>query len=414
MILKMKKIAIKDSKGFALLIAIIVSALLVTIGAILTTIAAQEVRLSTSIQGSLSAFYASESGVECAKYWSVKDVGYFSMDPSFRTILCNGVTVDLQSSTVHSVPASGSDNFQFSLDNSSLNNFPIRVNVLRTTNNSGTTEVITSSGYNKNPDVLSTNLVQRLRSTTLAGLCTNRVDLMLTLDSSSSIDDNANSTINSPTVVKAATSSVINLDFANHQSQAGLITFSDYFNTGNSYAPFLAQTLTGDANQIINSISTYYHVCTLKNACDHENTTNVDAAISMGMQELQSLRHRPGVPQVILLVTDGEPHAYVDSSGKDVNEVNKPYTQSLLHAQSSVNAAKAAGIKIIVVGINTGTLDCPTYSPAYGYSNGDGVCSDWLRDQVASSPQLFYPVTYNTIVDTLSNITQCTGNLIDK
>jgi hypothetical protein len=392
--------------------AILVSSLLVTIGAILSMIAVKELQISSTIKDSVSAFYASESGIECAKYWFLKDPKYFTMTAGFGTITCNGLNVDLQNSPVHSSPSAGTDVFQFSLDNSSVNGSPIRVNVTRTSTSSGESEVITSSGYNQDPSVLSMNLVQRFRRVSFLGVCSQRMDLMMILDSSSSIDDY---TINSPTVIKAANAAINNLDFTNDRAKAGIIMFSDYFHTGDEVKVFLAQQLSIDKSQVINSINNNYYVCTATAAgcAGNENNTNLQEAILMGITELQSPRHRANVPKVMLIVTDGQPIGYTDVNGNSIYEPT-PYITSFQTAQAAVDQAKSQGIKIIVVGINTGGLACPAYDPAYGYPSGNQVCSDWMRDNVASLPSLYYPVTFDNIVFTLGNITSCSGNIFDK
>lgn len=56
----------KNQKGFVILIAIVVSALLVSLGVFITNIAYKELQLSTSIKESQKAFYVADTVIECA------------------------------------------------------------------------------------------------------------------------------------------------------------------------------------------------------------------------------------------------------------------------------------------------------------------------------------------------------------
>lgn len=64
----MKKIfkSKKNEKGFVILIAIVVAALLVSLGVFITNIAYKELQLSTSIKESQKAFYVADTVIECA------------------------------------------------------------------------------------------------------------------------------------------------------------------------------------------------------------------------------------------------------------------------------------------------------------------------------------------------------------
>lgn len=63
------KKSIKNKKGFALLFSVLVSSLLLTIGLSIFNIALKELAISWATQRSIHAFYAADSGYECAKYW---------------------------------------------------------------------------------------------------------------------------------------------------------------------------------------------------------------------------------------------------------------------------------------------------------------------------------------------------------
>lgn len=85
----MKKFLIKNKnnkKGFTLFIALIVSSLLLAIGFSLGTIILKQLVFANSGKESQLAFYAADSGAECALYWDRKNTeGYTTFDGAFAT-----------------------------------------------------------------------------------------------------------------------------------------------------------------------------------------------------------------------------------------------------------------------------------------------------------------------------------------
>ena len=64
------KVKIKKSmRGFALLIAVVISTIILTIGISIVNTALKEVLLSSTLPNSLTSFYAADSGAECVLYW---------------------------------------------------------------------------------------------------------------------------------------------------------------------------------------------------------------------------------------------------------------------------------------------------------------------------------------------------------
>jgi hypothetical protein len=85
----------KNNNGFALLFSVLLSSLLLAIGLSIFNITLKELALSTATARSVSAFYAADSGRECALYFdqikgSIKTVISGSTGD---TIKCNGVKV---------------------------------------------------------------------------------------------------------------------------------------------------------------------------------------------------------------------------------------------------------------------------------------------------------------------------------
>jgi Tfp pilus assembly protein PilX len=89
-IMKYKFKKYKKSSGFTLFIALIVSSLLLAIGFSLSTIILKQLIFSNSGKESQLAFYAADSGAECALYWDRKGVdGYTVFDGAFATSTTN-------------------------------------------------------------------------------------------------------------------------------------------------------------------------------------------------------------------------------------------------------------------------------------------------------------------------------------
>ena len=86
----------KENKGFALLFSVLISSLILTIGLSILSVSIKELAISIASKQSVHAFYAADSGLECAKYWDIKkgliptliegrDTGYTG-----GTIVCGG------------------------------------------------------------------------------------------------------------------------------------------------------------------------------------------------------------------------------------------------------------------------------------------------------------------------------------
>lgn len=92
--------------GFALLYSVLVTSILITIGLSMADIATREIVLSSSGLGSQIAFYAADSGVECALYWDIKNPSGKSAfaTSTASTISCNGQSIATNSQTVPTNP----------------------------------------------------------------------------------------------------------------------------------------------------------------------------------------------------------------------------------------------------------------------------------------------------------------------
>jgi Tfp pilus assembly protein PilX len=126
----------KDQKGFALFFAILISSVMLAIGLEVFNIAFKEVVLSSFTRDSQFAFYAADSGAECAEYWDIKQESFNPVGT--RSISCNG-----QSFTVGGSAQTVFGNITFSPEG-----YCSIVTVTKSASTTGYSTVIDSRGYN--------------------------------------------------------------------------------------------------------------------------------------------------------------------------------------------------------------------------------------------------------------------------
>lgn len=151
----------QNKKGFVMLFSVLISSLLVVIGLSILNLTLKELTISTSGRESQIAFYAANSGIECALYWDLNLKGNWSRsafastaDPieidSAKSVpaVCNGVTVnsDTSATTI----------FRFYVNNQSGNEPCVDVIVKKIPDSPTTnkmTTIIESRGVNICDDV---------------------------------------------------------------------------------------------------------------------------------------------------------------------------------------------------------------------------------------------------------------------
>ncbi len=83
-----------NSRGFTLFIAVIVSSLFLAIAFSLASLSIKQQIISSIGKESQFAFYAADTGIECAFYWDFKGTDVFATStqsiPSFSGVNCNG------------------------------------------------------------------------------------------------------------------------------------------------------------------------------------------------------------------------------------------------------------------------------------------------------------------------------------
>lgn len=78
--------------GFTILLAALVTSLVLTLGISIFSIAQKQIVLSSLGRSSQYAFYAADTGAECALYWDVR-FGFFSSSTPGITPACDGATL---------------------------------------------------------------------------------------------------------------------------------------------------------------------------------------------------------------------------------------------------------------------------------------------------------------------------------
>ena len=97
----------KSSGGFTLLIAIITTSMLLIVSFVVVNIALKQLILASAAKESQYAFYAADSGTECAVYWDLTNssLSAFATTTS-GTIICNGQTIGVGNpQTVPTIPS---------------------------------------------------------------------------------------------------------------------------------------------------------------------------------------------------------------------------------------------------------------------------------------------------------------------
>ncbi len=88
----MIKKRVQQNKGYTLLFAVLVSSVVLAVGISILTISKKEFLLASSARESTSAFYAADSGLECAIY-NVDLPDNFSTTTQTATVNCMGYTM---------------------------------------------------------------------------------------------------------------------------------------------------------------------------------------------------------------------------------------------------------------------------------------------------------------------------------
>ncbi|MFA5934477.1 MAG: hypothetical protein WC827_01140 [Candidatus Paceibacterota bacterium] len=121
----MINLKLKNNKGFAMLFAVLISSMLITVGVSIFNISIKELMISGSVRDSQAAYYAADSAAECFLYWNYVGPGsVFSYCTGASclelvTINCNDndISFDVTRGPINSfVIADDSQKFRYSTD----------------------------------------------------------------------------------------------------------------------------------------------------------------------------------------------------------------------------------------------------------------------------------------------------------
>ncbi|MDB5265240.1 MAG: hypothetical protein JWN64_811 [Parcubacteria group bacterium] len=90
------------SRGFTLLIAVVMTSVLLSVALALIDVSYKQVLLASTARLSGIAIYAADSGVECALYYDRLATFAYGTAPSSQSITCNGTSVPVTTTTYSS------------------------------------------------------------------------------------------------------------------------------------------------------------------------------------------------------------------------------------------------------------------------------------------------------------------------
>jgi Tfp pilus assembly protein PilX len=133
----------KQRKGIAIYISVTITAALVLVSFAILNLAIKQIGISSAGRDSQAAFYAADSGIECALFWDLKNstvpgVSAFATSSPLQTISCNNQII-----TVSRNGASSTFNYSFT-----PNPYCVSVTVAKDYVGEQPTTLIESRGYN--------------------------------------------------------------------------------------------------------------------------------------------------------------------------------------------------------------------------------------------------------------------------
>src|SRR3989338_2436505 len=140
----------KSSDGYALLLSVVVSGLILAIGLGLLSIIEKALTLSSAGRESQIAFYAADAGSECALFWDRKNEGRLSSVfatstssvPPVSGIFCAGTDIASTWTILDVTANSANTSFDMTLENGAC------VTVVVQKTNSGRKTLVESRGHN--------------------------------------------------------------------------------------------------------------------------------------------------------------------------------------------------------------------------------------------------------------------------
>lgn len=141
-------------KGFTILFAVLVSSIILALGLGIVAITMKEVRLSGTGRDSQLAFYAADSGAECAFYWDLKGDYFSTSTANTDDVVCDNqkfnvnVTLPHEWSQVFTQQDVGTTSFKMYMVENDAGKSCAIVSIAKYLDAGNTKTVIDSRGYN--------------------------------------------------------------------------------------------------------------------------------------------------------------------------------------------------------------------------------------------------------------------------
>ena len=107
----------RSSRGFTIIFAVLIGSIFLFLGIFIAHVSFKEIILSSAGKQSETAFFAADTGTECALYWDFRVGGTFpkSSSESVRSpITCNGSSVPVTVETSNATAATSTFTINFS------------------------------------------------------------------------------------------------------------------------------------------------------------------------------------------------------------------------------------------------------------------------------------------------------------
>jgi hypothetical protein len=155
---------INKTAGFTLFIALVIASTLLLVSVGIVNLAVRGALISSIAKESQNAFYAADTGVECALYWDVKNPGRNAsafVPASVQNINCNGTTL-VHGSTLIRTRLGNNATSTFSINFANFSEtYCATVSVAKVQTGAVVVTKIESKGYNKSCTTSDPRRVER-------------------------------------------------------------------------------------------------------------------------------------------------------------------------------------------------------------------------------------------------------------
>jgi hypothetical protein len=291
-----------NKKGFTILFAIVIVSVVVSIGISLSLLALKEFAFSNTLRESQFAYYAAETGTQCALYYLSSDPTSFTNNAT-QHIICNGEDQNFTNLTSVSPGTTRRKLFHFAdyVNASEGKSYPFIYYVTIYKTGEPRNIEITTEGYNTGGTVaVKTQRRQKLQVE--SGSIATNPDVVVTVDNSGSIDDEGVLQCE-----KNAVNAFIDSPELGLSANGTHVAFHRY----RSYAQ-IRQGLTDDTAALHSAVNT------LPTSSGGSSGTNLQAGLKLAQYELTNGNNTDrvdtganGHPDVLIIVGDGDPTSHL-------------------------------------------------------------------------------------------------------